>query len=254
MESVFIEMKDSEDMRGSLNSKVSLANRLKRPVSLSESFAHSQENILRFEEYEQEQEQEQEQQSPPTDNLQVNNEVFLYSISTIIRFVFHIALISVFETLFIFVYVSTLEDSGIEKTVGGFVTSIVDSCQNFTANESAVATDILSLFINATSTIDQGQQAYQSRRIVNGKLLIRAWIYVGCFGSIFVILGLVVLLLKLRIQWKVLLLENIGMVCLLAAYEYMFFSTIIYPYVPTTADEISQNAIEDLQQSCGLFK
>jgi len=245
MDAVFVEMKDVEELRGSINAKVSLANRLKRPMALSESFAYSDENLSRF---------ENAKDSPvSTENLEVNNEIFLYSLNTVMRFLFHIVLISVFESLFFFIYVSTLEDSGIEKTVGGFINSAVDSCTNFTPSEALVATDILSLFINSTQTIQQGQIAFEHRKVFNSNLFVRAWIYVGCFGTVFVLISACVLYKKIKIQWKTMLVENIGMVLMLAAYEYMFFSTIIFPYQPISAAEISENAIEDLQQSCGLF-
>ena len=274
MDAVFVEMKDVEDLRGSINAKVSLANRMKRPVALSESFAYTDENISRCrttqnelrntvpiqespesQERQENQESHVNQSSPDSQGiLTVNNEQLLYTLNTIMRFLFHIVLISIFESLFFFIYVSTLEDSGIEKTVGGFINGAVNSCKNITAPEAVVITDILSLFVNSTQTIQQGNIAFQHRQVINSKLFIRAWIYVGCFSAIFILISVCVLYKKVKIQWKTMFLENIGMVLVLAAYEYMFFSTIIFPYQPISGDEISRNAIEDLQQSCGLFQ
>ncbi len=59
---------------------------------------------------------------------------------------------------------------------------------------------------------------------------------------------------KIKIHWKNLLLENMGLVLMLAAYEYMFFSTIIFPYMPISGSEITQEAVQELQTTCGILR
>jgi hypothetical protein len=41
---------------------------------------------------------------------------------------------------------------------------------------------------------------------------------------------------------------------MLAIYEYMFFSTIIMPYLPISAEEIERNIVYELQNECGLLE
>ncbi len=50
-----------------------------------------------------------------------------------------------------------------------------------------------------------------------------------------------------------LVLENLVLVTILAAYEYTFFSTVIFPYNPITGQEILRNAVFTLQSDCGLL-
>jgi hypothetical protein len=55
------------------------------------------------------------------------------------------------------------------------------------------------------------------------------------------------------VKWKKLVLENLVLVAILGAYEYTFFSTVIFPYTPITGDEIARNAVYEFQGQCGLF-
>ena len=59
---------------------------------------------------------------------------------------------------------------------------------------------------------------------------------------------------RIKIGWSYIICENIAMVLLLAFYEFIFFNTIIYPYQPLSSDEIERNAIQKLQNVCGLLK
>jgi hypothetical protein len=82
----------------------------------------------------------------------------------------------------------------------------------------------------------------------------RSWIYVGGLSGLFLLLTSVALARKIRVKWKKLVLENLVLVAILGAYEYTFFSTVIFPYTPITGDEIARNAVYEFQGRCGLLQ
>jgi len=257
----------SEMNPGSINALVS-PKPLRRPPSLSESFAWSAENVERA-----------MRNAPSNTSLDLlvatttstqgspesprrlvqpqpqqrcrRTEVFLTQQA--LRFLFHIALISVFETVFFFLYVSTLEDNGINHTVDGFLGGFESSCRNFTPLERNLTNDALAIFLNATTIVAQGQQAAVQRAVQNDTLFQRAWIYVGGLGGLFVLSVAYTLLRRIQVAWGTLVAENLVFVAMLAGYEYMFFSTVIFPYTPITAPEIAANTVLELQTQCGLF-
>jgi hypothetical protein len=258
MNSHYSELKDLPQLRGSLNTIVSVKHNqgMRRPPSLSESYAWDPDNIERLQ-YEQQKAatiiipEQLPIQPPPLQITTISNETIIINFS--LRLLFHISFISLFESLFFFFYVSTLEDSGILNVVGGFIQSAVHTCSNSTQFERIWINTILSYFINTSQIYSNGEAALVSRSIQNTKLMMRSWYYVGgCSGLCF----LMVIYAKfrhIRIFWKNVILENAALVILLAAYEYMFFSTIITPYVPITGDEIAERAVKQLNMSCGLF-
>ena len=210
----------------------------KRPPSLSESHAWTPENVeramgfLRL---------ETTVEPPPTGPC-----VFPHVL--LISFLFHIVLISLFETLFFFLYVSTLENTGILKTVSGFTNTLVKECHSMGTEERRIVEWLLAPSANATE--ERGALAFQSRSQYNHGLLLLSWYYV---------IGLVVLFIaaagsgcyrRLPIPWRRLLLENCGLVLMLGVFEGLFFTTIVYPYLPVSGQEIAANTIVVVQAAC----
>lgn len=272
MDSSYNELKGVSEMPGSLNTVISSAYRSKRAYAFSESFAHTPENMERVKHNSNTNLSALLDIEPTTpvvlpalpalpalsalpihasiETNETNESVF---VNIVIRFVFHIALISVFESVFFFLYISKLEDSGIISTVNSVIANVVNSCMYFTPDEDAIVSDVLSLFINTTNIVKDANNQYSMRTAFNHTLLLRAWVYVGGLGGLFLLLILYVYLRSIKLHWGKLVLENIGLVLMLATYEYMFFSTIIFPYMPITGSEITRNAIENLQATCGIL-
>jgi hypothetical protein len=258
----YVELKGVPEMKGSINAVISGQKKMYRPPSLSESFAWSAENVLRatnsatsLDLLVSPSTQVSPQKPPPPQIVPVSrsvcNEARIVNYS--LRFLFHITLISIFESVFFFLYISKLEDNGINHTVGSFITDAVDSCNNLTAMERNITNDFLDLFVNGSQIIAAGNSAEAARSSQNRILFNRSWIYVGGLGGLFVLLLVAAKLRKIHIKWGKLILENIGLVALLAAYEYTFFSTVIFPYGPITASEIARNAVFEFQETCGLL-
>ena len=170
-----------------------------------------------------------------------------------LSFLIHIFLISIFESLFFFFYISTLENNGILNTVETFIQDGLDVCENMTQEEILIVNDVLSPYINSTIIITDGNVAFTLRNAQNGRLLNMAWIYVGGIGILMVIVAGFAVIRKLQIPWMRICLENLGLVIMLGLYETLFFTTIVHPYQPVTGQEIERNTILQAQQMCGLF-
>jgi hypothetical protein len=170
-------------------------------------------------------------------------------------FLFHIWLISIFETVFFFGFISKSEDQGILKTVDNYIFAATTACSNISSNATAFLNDVLPLFVNSSNIATDATNALQQRNATNEKLLIQAWMYVGSLFILLVGAGAVAKWKRLLTRRSLLkiLLENFGLVALLGIYEFIFFRTIIYNYDALSAAEISEDAVQTLRAGCGLF-
>lgn len=244
------ELKDVREMRkGSSNVALSDIHHLRRPPSLSDSFALSIQNVERAQSF--------KFLEPELPLIQTEQEIPVRRwdnvFNTILRFLFHICLISIFETLFFFHYVSTLEDNGIINTMGSFSDSLIDSCQNISNENRSFINQYFGPYVNLFNITQNANIMYNIRIINNNKLYVLSWIYVGAISSAFVMFFTISKILKIKIHLLGLVLENVGFVFMLACYEIMFFSKIIMPYSPISSEEILRNTVYSLENKCGLF-
>jgi hypothetical protein len=170
-------------------------------------------------------------------------------------FLFHIFLISIFENVFFFTFISKSEDQGILKTIGRYVDEVAESCAGWPHNETVFWNNLLSLVVNPQNVSAASTVSLNQRNGDNESLLIQSWIYTaGILGTVCVggILGCRQGWLSRRTVKRILL-ENIGLVAMLGLYEFIFFRTIIYEYSSLSVPEIDEFAVSTLQKSCGLF-
>ena len=248
-----IELKTVDSMPGSMNEFISTNKRLRRPPSLSESFAWEPENVARAMHQPLmplPEELVEAPQAPPLKHWKYEQ----YACELTIKLLLHISLISIFETLFYFLYVSALENNGIIKTVGAFINGAAVGCKNMTPLEIQLVDDLLEPFLNASQIIAEGDQEEAARASYNKNISNQAWYYVAGLAGIFIVAIGYVKKRKIAIAWRPIILENVAMVCLLALYELMFFDTIIYPYEPISKNEIGRNAVQRLQNTCGILE
>ena len=168
-------------------------------------------------------------------------------------FLFHISLISLFETIFFFQFISVSEDSGLKNTLDGYITNILNSCSAWTPNQTAVANDILSVLINTSQITASYESAMQGRQTYNHALQVKSWLYVATLVSSTIVLGCIGKCVPLRLAWKRILIDNLIMVSLLGVYEFLFFKTVIYNYESITLPELNEFIVNQLQQTCGLL-
>ena len=173
--------------------------------------------------------------------------------SRILSFSLHLLLISLFETLFFFLFVSKTEDSGLESALNSYISSTLETCAYWSPNTTIAVNDVLSLLLNATAVQEEGQAAAVSRHQFNEGLEWIAWSYTVGLATLFVGLGVGACSYRLRIAWKRILIENSIMIALLGLYEAIFFRTIIYRYKNMTDAELTAFLVGQLQSTCGLL-
>jgi hypothetical protein len=197
--------------------------------------------------------QEQTQPQPLTAAAADHKETYLeFTVDYSMRFIFHIFLISIFEALFFFSFVSKDEDNGILLTTNYYTNSILDSCSGLNSSELEILNFVFSKFVNSTQVISSGALAASSRSNFNNGLFMVAWNYVAGLGGAGLALLLFSKFMKFRVKWGNVVLENFALVAFLGVYEFMFFETIIKKYSPEMPQEITALFVIGLQQRCGF--
>jgi hypothetical protein len=174
-------------------------------------------------------------------------------VSMLIKLLLHITLISIFETLFYFLYVSSLENNGIENAINTFINGAIKDCYNMTSEQIEVVDNILETHINASVVIQKGKTEEIARYKYNNHISNLAWGYVSGLSGLFIILSVYTRVRKIKINWKNIVLENLAMVILLGLYELLFFNTIVHKYQPISTEELAQDAVEKLQTACRVL-
>jgi len=174
-------------------------------------------------------------------------------VATLIKLLLHITLISIFETLFYFLYVSSLENNGIENAINTFINGAIEDCYNMTSEQIEVVDNILESYINASDVIQKGKIEEITRYKYNNHISNIAWGYVSGLAGVFVILSVYTRVRKIKINWKNVVLENLTMVILLGLYELLFFNTIVHKYLPISTEELAEGAIEKIQSACRVL-
>ncbi len=165
----------------------------------------------------------------------------------------HVVLISLFETVFYFQFVSQSEDEALMKTVDGILDGTVRSCQQWPANMTRDINYILDLLVNVSEISAAGSAAGDARARDNTSLQIQSWIYTASLTASLLVSLSAFRIKGWKINWRVLLGENLALIVGLGLYEFMFFKTIVYNYSALTVPEIDARVVEQLEQSCGLF-
>jgi hypothetical protein len=171
-----------------------------------------------------------------------------------LRFLLHISLISFFETIFFFKFVSVDEDKGITEITEFYTNKILNSCNNLSSGEIVFLNSILNKIVNATNINKLGVSAARDRSLQNSTLYVTSWSYFGGISGVFFFLSLVSLMRKYKIRWSYIIVENIIFVSMLGIYELIFFLNIIKQYGTTTPQEITMGFVDGLQNTCGLLK
>ena len=143
-----------------------------------------------------------------------------------IRFGTHIAILSIFETLFFWFIVGPTEDNALFSVLDTYMNSTLATCPSWNATERAVLSALLGLLVNKTAVDAQGVAAAASRATYNGVLRRNSWLYVlGLFALLAFLVGQTLWRRK-TLAWGVIAAENVFMIVLLGLYEYMFFWTV----------------------------
>lgn len=166
----------------------------------------------------------------------------------------HVVLISLFETIFYFQFVSQSEDAALMNTVDGILSGTIRGCESWPMNTTQDISYLLTVLgVNASVIESGGAAAAAAREADNRHLQIQSWIYTSALSaSLIVYLG-AFKIKRWPINWRVLLGENIALIVGLGLYEFMFFKTIVYNYSTLSVPEIDARVVGQLHDSCGLF-
>jgi len=176
-----------------------------------------------------------------------------YITEYLLRFLLHISMISFFETLFFFQFVSKDEDAGISSISLFYTGKVISTCKTLNSTDVYYLNTILDRLIDSSQIINDGYASGLDRKNSNNHLNRVSWIYfAGLNGLLFLLIGFS-LYKRYKIRWSYLFLENLMFVTMLGFYEFMFFETIIKKYVTLTPAEISSQFVKGLQSECGLL-
>jgi len=167
-----------------------------------------------------------------------------------LHFTVHLILISIFETVFFWKYVSESEDQALINLVNHYIANTLVDCANMTVGQRTIVTDFLNLFLNQTVADAAGMSAAADRFSANGVLLRNSWLYVGGLVGLCATLAALAKYQKMALDWRHILGENLALVTLLGLYEWMFFHTIIFKYQSISFEELDQQIVDELHASC----
>jgi hypothetical protein len=169
----------------------------------------------------------------------------------IMLFFIHLFLISAFELLFFFMFVTKSEDNAITKLFISITNSATSVCYTFNQTEKDVINYVINDMVNGTTLLNNANEQYLERVDYNKKLLTTGFIY---FFGLFIINVLIVLINKVKfkrkINYKGIILDNFVMISLLGLYEYIFFSNIVFQYETITPNEIIYNIYNNFLLAC----
>jgi hypothetical protein len=166
------------------------------------------------------------------------------------QFTMHLMLISLFETVFFWLFVSKSEDTALTSLVNNYAVGILNSCANMTGSQRSALVEVFNSLVNVTTVNQQGFAALQDRSAYNGILLRNSWLYFGGLSTLLTVLAGAAATTKQQLPWRHMTLENLGMVTLLGLYEWMFFRTIVYQYKSVSMPELDQMVTNEFVTEC----
>jgi hypothetical protein len=170
-----------------------------------------------------------------------------------LKFSFHLFLISIFETAFYFAYVSRYENRAILSLTGTYIDDLGNTCSNLTATEHIFWNTVLGNLLNVTQIRSQAAAAAANRDSSNETLLHYSILYVSSLFLLFGGLSIGTWFFSKPVKWREIFQENAAVMVFLAAYEYLFFRTIVIQYSLTSAPEINGDVVRELQTKCDLL-
>jgi uncharacterized membrane protein YqhA len=164
----------------------------------------------------------------------------------------HISLISVFENIFFWQFISKSEDTALQSTIDNFLQGTLSQCNTWSPNATALIKTLFDIFVNQTEINQSATLAYSTRNQLNYNLFVQSWIYYISLLSLVIIMSGITYYKKYKIKWKEVAMDNILLVVLLGLYEYTFFKTIAMQYGNITLPELENNIINQLQNQCNI--
>lgn len=167
-----------------------------------------------------------------------------------LRFNLHLVLISLFETLFFWHYVSPSEDTALTGLVQDYLSSTLQACAVLTPQQRTDLRTVLDLVINVPAVDAAGADNAALRNSHNSVLVRNSWLYCGGLSTLFATLSVIAWHKQIPVQWRHLFAENLALIALLGCYEAMFFSTIAFQYQAVSMAELDRIVVDQIQAQC----
>lgn len=175
-----------------------------------------------------------------------------FSLLFVFKGSFHIFCISVFETAFYFLYVNRSEDTGIFNTINTYYSPLIHDCKNTWTNGTKwFIRELFTYSINKSLIDAQGAAAFTERSAYNTRLLLRSSIYSIVSCALCAAILCVFLYNTWKVRWMTIFLEHVLFISVLAAYEFFFYTTIIYNYLTLSTPELNKYITDGLA-SCSM--
>jgi hypothetical protein len=167
-----------------------------------------------------------------------------------IGFLFHLVLISIFEVIFFNYFIIQYEDNALISLTDQLISPILNSCQVLSNTSKTIVDDFINIFINETTINNNALSDYNIRHNYNYKLYIYSIEY--CIGTILAFFMLLSMnyFFKQKIDYLMIILDNMTMICILGVYEFIFFKTIIFKYMTISPHELVKNIVANILHKC----
>lgn len=173
-------------------------------------------------------------------------------INKLVSITVHISLISVFENIFFWQFISKSEDTALQATIDNFLQGTLNQCNTWSPNATQLIADLFKIFVNETLIQQQATIASNARNQLNYNLFVQSWLYYVGLLSLVIIISSITYYKKYKIKWKEVALDNILLVILLGIYEFTFFKTIAMQYGNITLPELENHIVNELQNQCNI--
>jgi len=172
-------------------------------------------------------------------------------INKLLLFLTHLFLISMFELIFYFKFVTKYEDQAIINVFSSITNAATQSCSKLNPEDKQIIINIINFFMNGTQLEIANNQYYQSRINYNNSLFLLALnIFIGLLTFNFIIFLSSYCYYKRILKIKDIIIDNIIMISILGIYEFIFFSYIVFKYQTTSTQELSYDIYKNIITNC----
>jgi len=189
-------------------------------------------------------------ENPDNTNLVKNKDYVEIIYNKCIGFLFHLLLIATFELIFFNYYIIQFEIDSLIKLTDQLINPIIDTCNTLSNTSKIVVDDFINIFVNETVININAESDLNSRNVFNHTLMITSIYYYIGVVIVFILSLSVNICLKRKIDFCMIILDNIIMICILGAYEYIFFKNIIFKYNMISPNELIKNIMVNLLNAC----
>jgi len=172
-------------------------------------------------------------------------------INKVMLFFLHLFLISLFELIFFFGFVTKFENKAIVQLIGEITNTAISSCNSLNTSDKQIIDYFLNRIVNSEQLLTNSNNAMTERNLYNNSLLIIGIAY------FLVLLSLNIFIyttnrcyFKRNINYKNICLDNCIMIILLGLYEYMFFSYIVFQYQTSSTNELVYDVYNQVNSTC----